>query len=397
MRISTSQLFQQGLQTIQRQQVEITDSQIRVATGKRMLSAADDPAAAAQALGLNRALALNHQYQRNANAATGRLVLEDSVLDGVVDLLQRVRELAVQGNNATLTDPDRQAIAREVEQRLEELLGLANTQDGNQEYLFAGYSTRTQPFTKSGGGFSYNGDQGQRELQIAPGYSVAVGDPGSAAFQAIRDGNGVFATRDDPANVGSGIIDTGSVASAAAFVPDTYTIAFVSGSAYEVRDGNSVLLASGPYTSGQAISFAGIRTAVTGAPAAGDSFTISPSANQDVFTTVQGMISALGISGSDTASSTRRNNAMNRFLSDVDQAMENLLRVRAGVGARLNAIENETAVNEDFEIHLQQMLSDIRDIDLTEAISRLNQQLGSLEAAHRSFLLVQNQSLFNFL
>ena len=88
---------------------------------------------------------------------------------------------------------------------------------------------------------------------------------------------------------------------------------------------------------------------------------------------------------------------MNRFLVDVDQAMENILQVRASVGARLNAIENETAVNEDFEIHLQQMLSDIRDVDLTEAIVRLNQQLTSLDAAHRSFALVQNQSLFDFL
>ena len=397
MRVSTSQLFQQGLQTILRQQTEIADSQLRVATGNRMLSAADDPAAAAQVLDLNEALALNHQYERNSNAATGRLALEDSALDAVVNVLQRVRELAIQGNNATLTDPDRQAIAREVEQRLEELLGLANSQDGNQEYLFAGYSTRTLPFTESAGGFSYGGDQGQRELQIAPGYSVAVGDPGSAVFQAIRNGNGVFATRDDPANVGSGIIDTGSVVNAAAFGSDTYTITFVSGSNYEVRDGNSALVSSGPYTSGDAISFAGIQTAITGNPAAGDSFTITRSANQDVFTTVQGMISALSISGNDPASSAMRNNAMNRFLVDVDQAMENILGVRANVGARLNAIENEAAVNEDFEIHLQQMLSDVRDIDLTEAISRLNQQLASLEAAHRSFLLVQNQSLFNFL
>lgn len=397
MRVSTSQLFQQGLQTIQKQQVDIADSQLRVATGKRILRAADDPAAAAQALDLNEALSLNHQYQRNANAATGRLALEDSALDAVGNVLQRVRELATQGNNATLTDPDRQAIAREVEQRLEELLGLANTKDGNQEYLFAGNSTRTQPFIQSGGGFSYNGDQGQRELQVAPGYSVAVGDPGSAVFQAIRNGNGVFTTLDDPANVGGGIIDVGSLANAAAFIPDTYTITFVSASAYEVRDSSSVLVASGSYTSGQAISFAGIQTAVTGDPAAGDTFTISPSANQDVFTTVQGMISALGISGNDPASSAMRNNAMNRFLVDVDQAMENILRVRANVGARLNAIENETAVNEDFEIHIQQTLSDIRDIDLAEAISRLNQQLGSLDAAHRSFLLVQNQSLFDFL
>ena len=397
MRISTAQLFQQGLQTIQRQQVDIADSQLRVATGHRILRAADDPAGAAQAIDLDEAIALNQQYQGNAKAATGRLALEDSALDGVVNLLQRVRELAIQGNNATLTDPDRQAIAREVEQRLEELLGLANTKDGNQEYVFAGNATRTQPFVQSGGGFSYNGDQGQRELQIAPGYSVAVGDPGSAVFQAIRNGNGVFATLDNPANVGSGIIDMGSVVNPAALVPDTYTITFVSQSAYEVRDGNSVLVASGSYTSGQAISFAGIQTAVTGDPAAGDTFTISPSANQDVFTTVQGMISALGISGNDPSSSGMRNNAMNRFLTDVDQAMENILRVRANVGARLNAIENETAVNEDFEIHLQQTLSDIRDIDLTEAISRLNQQLASLEAAHRSFLLVQNQSLFNFL
>jgi flagellar hook-associated protein 3 FlgL len=401
MRVSTSLIFQQGAHALQQLQAQVTKTQQQIATGQRILTPADDPAGAKRILDLNQTLALNQQFQANADAATHRLSLEDTSLEGVSNLLQRVRELTIQGLNATNSDRDRQAIAVELEQRLDELLGLANTKDGNNEYLFAGNATRTQPFERPNGtGVTYQGDEGQRQIPIGPGYAIAAGDPGSEVFVAIPNGNGTFVTQADPSNRGSGVIDVGTVADFSATLSETYTVRFSSQDSYEVLDGSMNQVATGTYTSGEAIDFfsnQGIQTAISGAPQAGDSFTVAPSRHQDMFQTLQNLIDAFRGSTSDEAGRAQLAGAGNRGLAELDQAMENVLEIRAGVGARLNAIDSEKAVNEDFSVHLSEALSKVKDVDLVEAISLLNEQLAGLQAAQQSFVRVQNLSLFNFL
>ncbi len=398
MRISSAYIFQQGVQRMLEQQARLLETQQQIATGQRILTPADDPTGAKRLLDLDQALGLTRQYLRNADVATNRLAIEDSTLDAAGNLLQRVRELAVQGNNDTLTDGDRRALALEVGERLDELLGLANTKDGNGEYLFAGMSTQTRPFARAlGGGFVYNGDQGQREILIAPGYMVPVGDSGSAAFMEVLNGNGTFATADDPGNTGTGIIDAGTVTDPSAWVPDTYTITFVTATSYEVRDGGGGLVLAGAYTSDAAIAFNGVEVSIGGAPVAGDAFTVSASTNQDIFTTVQNLVNALNSPGGTDPAAARFHNAMNRALADLDQGIGNLLEIRARVGSRLNAVDSESAVNEGSEIYLQELHSQVQDLDLAEAISRLTQQAGALEAAQASFARIQTLSLFNFI
>ncbi len=399
MRISSTQINQQGINTILDQQAQLSKTQLQLSTGRRIITPADDPAASAQALGLSQAVAGTQQQQTNIDVAQGRLNLEEGALSGVGNLLQDVRVLALQANNATLSNSDRTAIANEVRQRLDELLALANSRDAGGEYLFAGYKGQTQPFSQnSGGGFTYNGDQGQRYLQIGPTRQIAVSDSGTDVFQAIRNGNGTFTTQDNAANTGSGIISTGTVVNPAAYQAHNFTITFTSATTFDVVNNttSTTILSAQPYTSGAAISFNGIQTAITGTPAMGDSFTITPSANQDIFTTLQNLANALAapVTGGNTA---KLNNAVNRSLADIDQAFGNILDIRARVGARLNAVESQKSVNADFVLLAQTSLSKLQDLDTAEAASRLTQQRTALEAAQLAFVKVQNLSLFNFL
>ena len=191
MRISTSQIYQQGVQTMLNKQAELAKTQQQVATGDRILAPSDDPAAATRILELNQAIDNNNQFQRNADVAEARLGVEEAVLTGFTDQLQRVRELAIQANNDTLTVEDRGSIATEVGEILDSLLQLANTKDSNGEYIFAGYQTGTEPFSHDGmGNFTYAGDQGQRMLQIGSSAQVAIGDSGSDVFLRVDDGAG---------------------------------------------------------------------------------------------------------------------------------------------------------------------------------------------------------------
>lgn len=277
MRISTAMFHEHTITSILNAQSKTEETQNKLATGQKMLYPSEDPAAATRALELRQAIATTDQYQKNANTATARLNLEESSLVSVNNVLQRVRELAVQANNAHLTSSDRNSIAVEVRQNLNELMDLANTQDANHEYLFAGHNTKTQPFKLDADKVTYVGDQGTRYLQIASSDKVASGDSGWEIFMNVPsgEGNGVFVTAPNTGNNGTGSIDSGTIINLSEWQQDSYSLEFTSDDAYEIKDsaGNSVTV--GSYRSGDAIAFRGIQTSITGRPISGDKFTIA--------------------------------------------------------------------------------------------------------------------------
>jgi flagellar hook-associated protein 3 FlgL len=186
MRIGTLQMFRQGVNAILDQQTQLAGTQLQLASGKRINSPSDDPTGSAQLLGLSESLKVTEQYQKNIDHVRSRLELEDTALGAVGDALQRARELTVQGLNDTNGPQDRTAIAAEVRQLMDEVLGLANRKAGNGEYLFGGFQGQNAPFIHDGAGtFTYNGDQGQREVQVGPARVVADGDPGLDVFMKV--------------------------------------------------------------------------------------------------------------------------------------------------------------------------------------------------------------------
>ncbi|NOY62777.1 MAG: flagellar hook-associated protein 3 [Gammaproteobacteria bacterium] len=226
MRISSNQMQNTMVNAMGEAQLKLSKTQLQLASGRRLLSAADDPAAAVRAQAMGQAKQIAEQYQTNIGSGRSRLNQEEGVLSSVGNILQRVRELALQGNNGAQDAITRADTAVEVRQLLEEMVGLANSQDANGEYLFAGFQSRTQPFARdSSGNYTYSGDQGQRFIQIGATRQVAVSDPGSDLFQGVRNGNGIFTVADNPLNSGSGIINTGSVTNTAAYDNDSYSIA----------------------------------------------------------------------------------------------------------------------------------------------------------------------------
>ena len=191
MRLSTSQIYQQGVTAMLNKQAELAKTQQQLATGKQILAPSDDPAAATRILDLNQVIETTSQYQRNADYAETRLVTEETVLTGVGDILQRIRELSVYANNDVLNSADRKTIAAEVQINLDALIQLANNKDANGEYLFSGFKTDTEPFADDGSGnITYAGDQGQRSLQIGGNRQVVTGDSGADVFMQVDDGAG---------------------------------------------------------------------------------------------------------------------------------------------------------------------------------------------------------------
>ncbi len=414
LRIATSQIYQQSAKNMGERQVALVKVQQQMATGKRLLTNADDPVGSARLLSLNEEVSRYDQYQRNTDLANGRLNVEETALEGIGEALQNARELIVQANNAPLNDNDRRDIATQIRQLHGQLLGLANTQDGNGEYLFAGFKSHTQPFVLDGNNQAiYQGDQGQRLIKAGPSFDVPVSDSGAEIFQSAMNGNGSFQVAATPTNTGNGTIDVGNVTDPAAFqsnfTKSPYTIDFMVDNSttpptttFNIKGSDSNpppgFTNPQPYKDGQAITFAGLQTAITGTPANGDTFTIQPATHQDLFATLDKLATALE-TGADQppANTAQLNQAMANGLAELDQGLDHLTGIRAKIGARMNALDDQQNVNGDFAVHLKQTISDIGDLDYAEAATRLSQETLILQAAQQSFIKIQGLSLFNYM
>jgi flagellar hook-associated protein 3 FlgL len=396
MRVTESLTQTQFLTSISTLESNISQQQNQMSSGVAFTTASQNPTAAGSVNNYKQALAQSEQYDTNANSAQTNLNTEDNALSQVQSQLQSLRDLALEANSGTLSNTDRTAIATQAVQIQNSLLALANTQNGNGEYIFGGFAAQTQPFTLSASGATYNGDQGQRQVQIAAGQTVADGDNGDTVFNQIKNGNGTFSVSAAAGNTGGGIIGATTVSDPTAYDGGTYSITFTTPGTYQVSEGGTVV-STGAYTDGGTIAFNGVQVTLSGQPASGDSFTLAPSTNQSLFTTVQNLVSALQGGVSTSASGTALNNSINEAINNIDQALAQSSNVRATVGGRLNSITTQQSVAGSQQVQLQQSVSTLQGLDFASAITTLDQENTTLSAALQAFTLTQGLTLFKFL
>ena len=399
MRISTSTIYNANISLLNQQQAQLLHTQQQISTQRRILTPADDPIASARALDVSQADASNSQYATNRNAALHSTSMSEGVLQSVTSLLQDVRTIAVNAGNGALNNSDKLTLATDLSGRLEDLLALANSTDGVGNYLFSGFQGRTLPFANSSTGVQYQTDDGQRMIQVSSSRQLAASDSGADIFMRIKNGNGTFIAQAASANVGSGIASSGAVTNPALLTGNNYQVTFsvaAGVTTYGVTNTTPgalvpVPVAAGtPYVSGQLISFDGLQLDVTGAPASGDVFTVAPSTNESIFTTISNLITALKTPGPPGG-------AIATAISGLDRGLDNVLTVRATLGTRLNELEALQSAGENIGLQYKQTLSQLQDVDYNKAISDLTQQKTSLEAAQKSFLAVSGLSLFNYM
>lgn len=397
MRISTSWLYQSGLNSMLGQQSKLSQVQHQLGTGKRINNPSDDPVGAARLQEIQRAIDQQDVYVNNIGRARQRLSVEENALSAVGNAVQRVRELAIQAASDSVDEGSRAMIATELRQRIDELVALANSQDGDGQFIFAGARSGGKPFTLSGGSVGYSGDNTRRELTIGPGTTVADGDPGDAVFMRIRDGNGSVQARPDSGNTGTGIIELDQRMDPGAWSGDDYTLTFTAANAWEVTDSGGASVATGSYEPGEPIAFAGVAVSISGEPAAGDQFQIEPARNISVFETVNRLASTLEQPAVGQTGRADRRQVLEDTLVRLDKAEEHLLTVHADLGGRLKTLDHVEQTHEDMKLTLEELGSDIRDLDYAEAISKMQQTMVALQAAQQSYVQIQGLSLFNYI
>lgn len=305
---------------------------------------------------------------------------------------------------------------------------------------------------------TYAGDQGERLLQVDASRQMGVTASGLDVFMRIHNGNGQFAVSVPtvvPLNAGTGISDQGTMLdiakwNAAPTQPQSYQIEFQvdrtvvpAVTYYNLLDGvtgdtmfappgtpktpwplvpdplaPANLIPQFPggtdwkvFKPDQAIAFNGLDPAYAGAayngdlgfqvqisgnPEIGDRFNINSSSNQSLFDTVKNLIEIaqqpIPIS---SAGNSKFMNDLGGQLSALDNALDNVLRVRSSVGSRLQELDSLSSAGSDLDLQYASRISTLQDLDYASAISDLSQSKMQLEAAQTSFVRVTSLSLFS--
>jgi flagellar hook-associated protein 3 FlgL len=395
MRIATITFQQNALSQMQNLQADLSKTQNDLSTGKKLHSAADDPSGMAQVNQLNVQLSASQQYVTNGNYATSTLQLELQAMSDATNVLQGARDLAVQANNPALSAAQRADIAAQLTQQLQNLVAIGNRVDGSGNQLFAGNASSTVPFAQSGNTVTYNGSSIVSQIQIGPNQRISSGDTGATVFMNIPAGNGTFTTSGAATNTGTGSIGVGTVTTPSAWVPDTYSISFTSPTAYSVTNSAGTVVTTGTaFADGDSISFNGIQVPITGTPAAGDTFTVAKAGNASAFSTLQGLITTLS---SSTLSSAQISSRIGGALQQIDNAISNMSNVSASAGARINSITSSQGAAQTLQTNLTTSVSQLSDVDYAAAITQLNTEEISLQAAQASYASIARLSLFNYL
>ena len=404
-RISSQQLFSGGINRLQELNTSLNNTQQQISTGQRVNKPSDDPVAAARILKLDQELSRVETYQRNVDLAENRLNQEESALESSIDVIQRIRELTVQAGNGSLSANDRRSISSELEERLGQLANIANTRDASGEFIFSGFQGSVKAFEQNEfGSWTYQGDEGQRVLEIDDGVTVPISDNGKDIFvrvPAAVTGENTSVTSGSSISGVSLVNEADLKAAFPGTFPDDITIQIDDNGAITASSSSNPSLPVTPnvYVSGEPFEVAGVEATITGplptAPSV-DSYTLKINEKQSVFGTIENLIAGLNsIDKSSPGGQAEYDDRIANSLINLDNAQESILLKQTELGGRMNAVESTKTFLEDSSVYTNEIRSQLQDLDYAEAISNLSFQSFVLQAAQQSFAQVSQLSLFD--
>ncbi|WP_144111477.1 flagellar hook-associated protein FlgL [Paraburkholderia sp. BCC1886] len=406
MRISTTQYYSQNVATMSDQQAQLSQLYAEISSGVSLSTPADNPLGAAQAVQLSATGTTLSQYTTNQNTAISSLQQEDTTLGSVNSVLQNIHTLTLRAGDGSLNDSDRSALATQLQGLRSQLMTLANSTDTQGNYLFSGYQSGAQPYSiDSAGAVTYSGDTGSPAVQVSGSNVVQTGDNGVAIFGSVAP----IGTSSVPAGA-SGNTGSGSIGSVSLNNPtdpanaDTYQINFSSATTYTVSStdpatGNVTTSQPQAFTSGSAITLGGQSVTITGAPNAGDSFSVTPATqgSTDVFANLNQLITTLQQPVAGDAALASFQSSLATSMTQLENTMNNVTTAQASVGGREQEVQALQTVTQTNSLQTANNLADLTQTDLVKTISQYTTTQASLQAAQQAFVQIQNMSLFQYI
>ena len=407
MRTTFNMKYAQSLDSIISTQDKLQTASLMINKQTKILTAADDPSGAARAVGLEANIQQTTQYQNNNAAARNSLELQETVHKSIRGAMDRARVLTLSLGNGTYDEDDRKAIGAQLVNIRDELFDLMNRRDELGGFLFSGFQDQTQPYSLNAttGKYEFNGDEGQKSIQLSLSTSIAANDSGRSIFDSV-DKRFQTTTPTVGAPVTSASV---SVANQSVFDNfykqnydgltagnNDYTVVFSAPSNYEVqRNGASqVPPVTGTYTAGEPINYNGLSIDVTGAAPGGTvDFSLQPPEKTNILNSLTDLINAINAGDSG--------NLLNERILDatveIDNASSKVDSAMSSIGGRLNVIESIFGSNEDVLIATKSHKADVVELDYITGITELVKQETALQAVQATFSRVTGISLFDYI
>jgi flagellar hook-associated protein 3 FlgL len=400
-RISTSNAYAAAIDNLQQRQQAMSETNDQLTSGKRVLVASDDPTAAARAERARALMQRETANQRAVDASKNSMTLTEAALGDAGELVQQARTLIVQAGNASYTDAERKDVANQLTQIRNQLLGVANRNDGAGGYVFSGQGVGQPPFIDraaqgaQAAGVQYTGTGGQ--MQVASDEPLPLTLDGKKTWLSAQSGNGVFKTGN--ANSQTAWIDAGRVTDPSLLTDSNYQIQFsVSGgnTTYSIlKDGAATGVVDATFQSGKAIEIDGMAVNVSGKPAQGDSFTIAKSQpDLSIFDTLDKVTGDLKKTSQTNSQITQ---SVQAALRDVDASSNALQSARSMAGETLNRIDGVASRVADLQLFAETTRSNAEDLDMVKALSDFKNQQTGYQAALQTYASVQKMSLFQYI
>ncbi|MBV7314781.1 flagellar hook-associated protein FlgL [Shewanella sp. NIFS-20-20] len=399
MRISTSQFYQQNLNSVLQKQSSTAALLDKLGTGKKVNTAGDDPVAAIGIDNLKQQNALVDQFLKNIDYATQRLSLTETKLGNSETVAMNMREQMLRAVNGTLTLGERQTLADELRAGLDELISIANSKDESGNHIFGGFQTDTPPFALDNNGNAvYSGDDGERQTIVAKDRSLSANISGDKAFMNAANPLGDYSVNYSTQLAGDPRIDQANISNPATYVADDYTFNFIANGAnvnLEVRDSaNGLVTTVTNFDSTSPVSFNGIEVTLSGTPKAGDSLTISPQSQVSLLDTFN---QALGLLATDSVNTPAGQAELAQLLRNTDSGLAQLSVARGEAGNSLKQLDSYRSQHQDEILVNTSALSVLEDLDYASAFSEFTQQQVALDAVSNVFGRVGSVSLFDFI
>ncbi len=405
MKISTALNFQRSLNTMQDTQNQVSKTREQLATGKEIVRPSDDTIKVSAIENLDRAIAKEDTYQTLMGQLKDRYQFEETSLTNGSDILVRIKELALQGANATLSNRDREIIAVEVQGLRDELLSIANSRDINGNSIFAGGNTEVDAFqTQTDGSVEYKGDARQTLVNVSDERQLGKN----------RNGLDVFASADrlipgSPATFTVAANDLTIFNAVATLSDGTTSIVLDHTGVNAPTDQQDLLTDITSNDNYQAFAYT--------VELSGDSLVFTAKNNEPMDPGTGPTFGAIGVSNGaagvadrvegvgffsaldDLIEALQTSDSANiqRALGEVSQLHDGLALAIGKVGSEIQSVETQLEINADTRLRLQSMLSAEEDLDYAAAITRFNQEMTRLEATQTSFAKVAQLSLFEYL
>lgn len=416
MRISTAFYFQTGLNSLNRQQGDLVHVFQQLGSGKRMITAADDPLAAAQTLRLGQSESANLRLEENRQVIQRNLGEEENVLMSLITQVNGAKTELLSAATGTLSDADRTIMAGVFEEMRDSMLNLGNAKDSNGQHLFSGSKGGTAPFELSADGtkYEYKGDERPRKIQADQTRQISGSDHGKDIFLRATPGSAVFTTSAADENSGTGVIGGVNITdSTQASTVESFSLKVLTGNKIKVTPTFAAGAAPNPLPDPKEIEMGemengkitlnlgnGVSVQLSGKPVEGDTFSLknvqSEAGAEDlnIFNTLTDVINILKAPTDTPEAKAKLQNVLNGAMQKIDATYDNILTVRASVGARMNEVE---ALSDSASLQRLQIKSDIsrlEDLDFYSAASQLELRRAGLEAASIAFQKIQATSLF---